>query len=75
MGFFSEKIRAVMGPGCRIDYRFVDDIPLTSSGKHPYVVNKWSASPYAPARTGVAAPIPAGAGRAGATLEAAAQAE
>jgi phenylacetate-CoA ligase len=32
------KIRLVMGPECRIDYRFVDDIPLSASGKHAYVV-------------------------------------
>lgn len=34
----SDKIRLVMGPTCRIDYRFVDDIPLTATGKHAYVV-------------------------------------
>jgi hypothetical protein len=27
-----------MGPNCRIDYQFVDDIPLTATGKHAYVV-------------------------------------
>jgi phenylacetate-CoA ligase len=36
----SEKIRRLMGPDCRIDYRWVDDIPLTSSGKHPYVIRR-----------------------------------
>ena len=34
----SDKIRLVMGPNCRIDYQFVDDIPLTTTGKHAYVV-------------------------------------
>jgi phenylacetate-CoA ligase len=34
----SDKIRLVMGPNCRIDYQFVDDIPLTATGKHAYVV-------------------------------------
>jgi phenylacetate-CoA ligase len=32
------KIRLVMGAACRVDHRFVADIPLTRSGKHPYVV-------------------------------------
>ena len=39
----SEKIRLLMGAKCHIDYRFVDEIPLTSSGKHPYVVRMGSA--------------------------------
>ena len=34
----SDKIRLVMSPNCRIDYQFVDDIPLTATGKHAYVV-------------------------------------
>ena len=34
----SDKIRRVMGPTCQVDYRFVDDIPLTRTGKHAYVV-------------------------------------
>ncbi len=50
----SPKIRLVMGPGCRIDYRFVADIPLTRSGKHPYVVRK------EPAVAPAAAPLPVG---------------
>ncbi|HEX8375377.1 MAG TPA: hypothetical protein VF606_09375, partial [Geminicoccaceae bacterium] len=36
----SEKIRLLMGPACRVDYHFVDGIPLTRSGKHPYVVRR-----------------------------------
>ena len=38
----AEQIRLLMGPECRIDYRFVDQIPLTSSGKHPYIVQRES---------------------------------
>jgi hypothetical protein len=38
----SDKIRLVMGPNCRIDYQFVDDIPLTRTGKHAYVVRSTS---------------------------------
>ena len=34
----SAKIRLVMGPTCQVDYQFVDDIPLTRTGKHDYVV-------------------------------------
>ena len=34
------KIRLLMGEGCRVDYRFVAAIPLTRSGKHPYVVRE-----------------------------------
>jgi phenylacetate-CoA ligase len=45
----SDKIRLLMGPECRIDYAFVDDIPLTRSGKHPYVVRRESLrGPHAP---------------------------
>ena len=39
----SDKIRLVMGPTCRIDYQFVDQIPLTATGKHAYVVRKIAA--------------------------------
>lgn len=44
-----DKIRLVMGAGCPIDVRFVDDIPLSASGKHPYVVRRGSLRPPAPA--------------------------
>ena len=40
----SEKIRLLMGPACRVDYHFVDGIPLTRSGKHPYVVRRRAAT-------------------------------
>jgi phenylacetate-CoA ligase len=37
-----DKIRLVMGAGCPIEVKFVDDIPLSASGKHPYVVRRGS---------------------------------
>ncbi|MGD8853335.1 MAG: hypothetical protein PVI28_13140 [Gammaproteobacteria bacterium] len=37
-----EKIRFLMGEDCVVDFEFVDDIPLTKSGKHPYIVRKVS---------------------------------
>lgn len=43
-----EKIRLVMGAGCPIEVDFVEDIPLSASGKHPYVVRRGSLG--APAR-------------------------
>jgi phenylacetate-CoA ligase len=43
-----DKIRLVMGEGCPIQVRFVDDIPLSASGKHPYVVRRGSLRPPAP---------------------------
>jgi phenylacetate-CoA ligase len=42
-----DKIRLVMGAGCPIEVRFVDDIPLSASGKHPYVVRRGSLKPPA----------------------------
>ena len=42
LAVISEKVRLVMGPECRIDYCFVDDIPLTASGKHAYVLRRTS---------------------------------
>jgi hypothetical protein len=39
----SAKIRLVMGPTCQVDYQFVDDIPLTRTGKHAYVVRSAAA--------------------------------
>jgi phenylacetate-CoA ligase len=36
----TRDVRVVMGAGCAVDHRFVDDIPLTASGKHPYVVRR-----------------------------------
>ena len=44
-----DKIRLVMGEGCPIGVTFVDDIPLSASGKHPYVVRRGSLRPPAPA--------------------------
>jgi phenylacetate-CoA ligase len=41
----SAKIRLVMGPTCKVDYQFVDDIPLTRTGKHAYVVRSTAAQP------------------------------
>ncbi len=41
------KIRLVMGAGCPVEIRFVDDIPLSASGKHPYVVRRGSLHPRA----------------------------
>ena len=34
------RIKAVMGSDCAVQIAFVDDIPLTSSGKHPYIVSR-----------------------------------
>ncbi len=42
-----DKIRLVMGEGCRITTKFVDDIPLSAAGKHPYVVRRSSLRPFA----------------------------
>jgi len=44
-----DKIRLVMGPDCPIEVKFVYDIPLSASGKHPYVVRRGSLRPPAPA--------------------------
>ena len=44
-----DKIRLVMGADCPIDVQFVDDIPLSASGKHPYVVRRGSLRPPTPA--------------------------
>lgn len=35
---YTEKLRLVMGRECSVSYEFVDDIPLTISGKHRYVL-------------------------------------
>jgi hypothetical protein len=43
-----EKIHLVMGADCRVEVKFVDDIPLSASGKHPYVVRHGSL-PHPPA--------------------------
>jgi hypothetical protein len=43
-----DKIRLVMGAGCPIEVKFVDDIPLSASGKHPYVVRRGSLRAAAP---------------------------
>jgi hypothetical protein len=43
-----DKIRLVMGADCPIDVTFVDDIPLSASGKHPYVVRRGSLRPPTP---------------------------
>jgi acyl-coenzyme A synthetase/AMP-(fatty) acid ligase len=40
----SDRIRLLMGPERGIDYRFVEDIPLTRSGKLPYVIRRGSAA-------------------------------
>jgi phenylacetate-CoA ligase len=34
------RIKAVMGSDCEVRIAFVDEIPLTSSGKHPYIVSR-----------------------------------
>jgi len=44
-----DKIRLVMGAGCHIEVKFVEDIPLSASGKHPYVVRRGSLHPPTPA--------------------------
>ena len=44
-----EKIRLVMGASCPVEIKFVDDIPLSASGKHPYVVRRSSLPPPPPA--------------------------
>lgn len=44
-----DKIRLVMGADCPIEVKFVDDIPLSASGKHPYVVRRGSLRPPTPA--------------------------
>ncbi len=44
-----DKIRLVMGADFPVDIRFVDDIPLSASGKFPYVVRRGSLQPRAPA--------------------------
>ena len=44
-----DKIRLVMGAECPIQVKFVDDIPLSASGKHPYVVRRGSLRPPTPA--------------------------
>ena len=43
-----EKIAVVMGIGCPVHFEFLDDIPLSPSGKHAYVVRRGSLG--APAR-------------------------
>jgi phenylacetate-CoA ligase len=40
-----DKIRMVMGADCPIEVKYVDDIPLSASGKHPYVVRQGSLHP------------------------------
>jgi phenylacetate-CoA ligase len=44
-----DKIRLVMGAGFPVEVKFVEDIPLSPSGKHPYVVRRGSLRPPAPA--------------------------
>lgn len=44
-----EKIRLVMGANCPVEVKFVEDIPLSASGKHPYVVRRGSLPPPTPA--------------------------
>jgi phenylacetate-CoA ligase len=44
-----EKIRLVMGESCPVEVTFVEDIPLSASGKHPYVVRRGSLPPPTPA--------------------------
>jgi phenylacetate-CoA ligase len=36
----ARQIRLLMGAECSVDFRFVDDIPLTRSGKYPYIVHR-----------------------------------
>jgi hypothetical protein len=35
-----EAISLVMGPDCPIRFVFLDDIPLSASGKFPYIVRR-----------------------------------
>jgi phenylacetate-CoA ligase len=35
-----KKIKVLMGENCRVQFDFVSQIPLTPSGKHPYVLRK-----------------------------------
>ena len=51
LAVITEKVRLVMGSECRIDYHFVDDIPLTATGKHAYVIPS-TASRLLPAEHG-----------------------
>jgi phenylacetate-CoA ligase len=43
LAVITEKVRLVMGSECQIDYHFVDDIPLTTTGKYGYVVQSANA--------------------------------
>ena len=36
----SEGIRLVMGQDCKIEYKFVNDIAPTASGKYRYTISK-----------------------------------
>ena len=35
-----KAMELVMGAGCPIRFAFLDDIPLSESGKYPYIVNR-----------------------------------
>ena len=35
-----DKVRLVMGPACKLEIEFVDDIPPSSSGKYRYTISK-----------------------------------
>jgi hypothetical protein len=35
-----QKIAAIMGVDCPVRFEFVGDIPLSASGKYPYVVRR-----------------------------------
>jgi phenylacetate-CoA ligase len=34
------SIRKVMGPGCKVEFEYVDDIPPAKSGKYLYTISE-----------------------------------
>ncbi|MBN1257580.1 MAG: phenylacetate--CoA ligase family protein [Planctomycetes bacterium] len=40
MAEIEEKIRLVLGEGCRVEWEFVDEITPTPAGKHCYIISK-----------------------------------
>ena len=37
---YDEHVRVVLGPACRVEYEFVDDIKPSPQGKHRYTISK-----------------------------------
>lgn len=52
------RIRKAMGENCTVEFQFVDEIPLTQSGKHEYVVRRIPRDRRDPALEAVVAGYP-----------------